>query len=281
MNGNKITAAMFFFAVFSLLWHATLSARPIPEGDIENYSGRGSDYLLKGEFDKAIAEFNQAITLIRSDPKPQAKYAPTFYNRGAAYAFKGNMQQALSDFEEAVKVDPNYILAYYRRADLYQKMGRLDEALADYNAIVKLNPDQTHAYNNRGLIYNLKGEYDLAINEFDKALKINPKFINAYYNRGLANLDKKDFFQAKVDLNRELELSPNSFNANHFYLAVSYFCDKQYDQSWDEVDALQAGGFTISPVFLEELKKIPRSKKKTAPADPIKKSGWGEQDDTW
>ena len=55
------------------------------------YVGRGTGYRGKGDLDRAIADFNQAITL---DPK----YAPTYYDRGNAYWGKGDIDRAIADF---------------------------------------------------------------------------------------------------------------------------------------------------------------------------------------
>jgi tetratricopeptide (TPR) repeat protein len=55
--------------------------------------------LFKGEYDRAIADYDKAILL---DPKPAWVYS----FRGAAYLQKGNY--ALADYDQSPKLDPNF-----------------------------------------------------------------------------------------------------------------------------------------------------------------------------
>ncbi|MDR1467911.1 MAG: tetratricopeptide repeat protein, partial [Spirochaetaceae bacterium] len=54
----------------------------------------------KGENDKAIADYNQAL---RINPN----YAEVYYNRGYAYAMKKDYARARADWEKALQLDPN------------------------------------------------------------------------------------------------------------------------------------------------------------------------------
>jgi tetratricopeptide (TPR) repeat protein len=61
---------------------------------------RGTDALIRKDFDQAIAEFTEAIRL---DPKLAIGYA----NRGWSYAKKGEYDKAIDDFTEAMRLLPN------------------------------------------------------------------------------------------------------------------------------------------------------------------------------
>ena len=58
------------------------------------YSSRGVAYGLRGDFDKAIADFSAAIRL---NPKD----AQAYQNRGVAYEKKGEKAKAEEDFAQA------------------------------------------------------------------------------------------------------------------------------------------------------------------------------------
>ena len=56
-------------------------------------------YGKKGDHDKAIADFTEAIRL---NPKD----AEAYYSRGGAYGEKGDYDKAIADFTEAIRLNP-------------------------------------------------------------------------------------------------------------------------------------------------------------------------------
>jgi tetratricopeptide (TPR) repeat protein len=61
---------------------------------------RGVAYKDKGEHDKAVADYTQALRL---DPN----YAAAYINRGIAYSYKEDYARARADWEKALQLDPN------------------------------------------------------------------------------------------------------------------------------------------------------------------------------
>src|SRR5262252_8981565 len=69
---------------------------------------RGVVYLTRHDFDRAIADFEQAVRL---DPK----MADAYGNRGMAYRNKGELDQAVRDFDEAIRLAPRDAAIYNNR----------------------------------------------------------------------------------------------------------------------------------------------------------------------
>jgi tetratricopeptide (TPR) repeat protein len=64
------------------------------------YNNRGNAYNQKGEYDRAIADLDQAIRL---DPKLTGAYA----NRGVAYEAKNDPDHAIADYDQALTLNPS------------------------------------------------------------------------------------------------------------------------------------------------------------------------------
>ena len=64
------------------------------------YNNRGSAYSDKGQHDRAIQDYDQAIKLNPSN-------ARAYYNRGIAYSAKGQHDRAIQDYDQAIKLDPS------------------------------------------------------------------------------------------------------------------------------------------------------------------------------
>ena len=63
------------------------------------FNNRGSAYSAKQDYDRAIADLNQAISL-------NPRLAVAFINRGNIYYAKRDYDRAIADYDSAIKIDP-------------------------------------------------------------------------------------------------------------------------------------------------------------------------------
>ena len=110
------------------------------------YINRGGAYDYKGEYDRAIADFDKAIEL---NPKDGGAYI----NRGAVNYHKGEYDRAIADYTQAIKLDPKDAAVYTNRGIAYRRQGDFDRAIADYDKAIELNPKYANAYNGRAWAY--------------------------------------------------------------------------------------------------------------------------------
>ena len=172
------------------------------------YNDRGFHYASKGDYDRAIADYNKAIRL---DPK----FVLTYNNRGNAYREKGDNDRGIADYNQAMRLDPKDVLAYYNRGNAYYDSGADDRAIADFTEAIQIDPKYEFAYVNLGDAYRAKGDYDSAIANYAEAVRLDPKDVLAYYNRGLANLYAGAVPKALADLEQASILDPK-----HAYAAL-------------------------------------------------------------
>jgi tetratricopeptide (TPR) repeat protein len=77
---------------------------------------RGIALRDKGDLDRALVDFNEAIQL-------NPKGADAFNNRGITHRDKGDLDRALSDFNEAIRLSPKHANAIYNRGNTYGQKG--------------------------------------------------------------------------------------------------------------------------------------------------------------
>jgi tetratricopeptide (TPR) repeat protein/predicted small secreted protein len=172
------------------------------------YTERGDAYADKGDSERAIADYTQAI---RIDPN----YAWAYNNRGLSYNDKGEYDRAIADYTQAIRLDPNYMETYYNRGLAYYNKREYDRAIANYTQAIRLDPNLALAYSNRGLSYNDKMEYDRAIADYTQAIRLDPNLALAYSNRGVAYHNKGNYARARTDYEKALQLDPNNTTARN------------------------------------------------------------------
>jgi len=73
------------------------------------YVDRGLAHAAKKEFEKAIADYDQAIRL-------SPRNAKAYYDRGLARVELKRFDQALADYDATIRLDPRFDEAYLSRA---------------------------------------------------------------------------------------------------------------------------------------------------------------------
>src|SRR3981189_1294491 len=113
-SGEKLATIYFWRAVgwnkkgnYSKVVADTTEA-PRLKPDQALYNMRGSAYYDKGEYDIAIADFNDAL---RIGPPS----GTIFHNRGNAWRSKGDYARAIADYDEAIRLTPNEAYSYQNR----------------------------------------------------------------------------------------------------------------------------------------------------------------------
>ena len=114
------------------------------------YYNRGVRYAKDGDYDRAIADYTDAIRL---DPK----YADAYGNRGNAYRDKHDLDRAIAEYNEALEIRPGAI-DYFNRGNAYYVKQDYERAIADYTQAIRLDPTFARAYNNRGFAKRAKGD---------------------------------------------------------------------------------------------------------------------------
>jgi tetratricopeptide (TPR) repeat protein len=84
--------------------------------DAVHYYNRGNAYHSKGEFDRAIADWSEALRL---DPL-------------------GDQDLAIADYSKAIELNPKSGEPYANRGNAYRIKGEDDRAITDYSKAIEL-----------------------------------------------------------------------------------------------------------------------------------------------
>ncbi len=160
-----VILAVIFLSYLSI--PASLNAAG-DEADLMEYSriSFGSKFVEKGEYDKAIALFNEVI---RMNPKNSQAWC----SRGIAWHKKGEYDKAIADYSESIRLNPNVLSSgvYTDRGITWAVKGEYDKAIADYNQALTQCPIDPDALCNRGKAWAKKGKHDKAIADYNEAIK--------------------------------------------------------------------------------------------------------------
>ena len=162
----------------------------------EVFNNRGVAYRLKGDHERAIQDYGQAIKL-------NAKFAAAYNNRGVAYDHKGDYDRAIQDYEQAIKLKPS-AEGHFNRGNAHLAKSQYDHAIDDYNQAIKLKADFAAAFDNRCWARAVVGILKQALADCNEALRLMPNNAATLDSRGFVFLKMTQFDAAVSDYDAAL-----------------------------------------------------------------------------
>jgi len=209
--------------------------------------GIGMSYFGKGEYDKAIIEFEKSIEL-------DENHTESYYYLGQCYLQKGIIEYNNKNIFKAYSL--------YRKANKFAK-----QVIPQYEKIIENNPKDLNSYLRLGYIYETRSIVPF-INEYNEALEYYLKALNlatssssarntgitVYLNTrvGYIYFEKKKYSQAIEYLENAVKMSSRNVEA-YYYLGLSY--DKIGEKEKAREFLLRVVEFAPQSEFAQEAEK--------------------------
>jgi tetratricopeptide (TPR) repeat protein len=162
----------------------------------------GNAYLSRGLIEKAIEEYQIAITI-------NPYFSSAHYNLGIAYQSRRLFEKAIEEYQITINLFPSHVKALTSISNLYMYLGLTDKAIVQYRSAIQIDQENPGLHINLGNAYLVNGLTDKAIEQYMIALKYAPKNYEAHNNIGLAyqakgNSDKaREYLEAAERLKQE------------------------------------------------------------------------------
>ena len=131
------------------------------------FNNRGMFYQSRGEHEKAIGDFTQAVGI-----NPQ--FVQAYLNRGFTLIQSGDAEAAVADFDFVLGLQPENASAFSLRGTARLRHGDAQSAIPDYTRAVELDPANAAARADLGFAYFFVGDYATAAAGFDQSLALKP-----------------------------------------------------------------------------------------------------------
>ena len=151
--------------------------------NIEAYLNLGLTYYRQGEYDQAIAQYQQVIQRDGEDYR-------AYYNQGLADFAMEDYPQAITDYSLALMSSRAFnpksqSLIYNDLALTYMMLGDFEPAIFNFDQAIALDDHNYNAYFNRGCAHHQQAKYQAAIEDFSQVVQLKSDFTQAYVNRAV------------------------------------------------------------------------------------------------
>ncbi len=236
---------------------------------------RGSFQSQKGEYEKAAADYDEAI-------KINPRNALAYVYRGVILDDGGESDDALKDYAEAIRINPREYLAYCCRGMAFFRQGDAGDALTDLARAIEINPTRADAYLCRAYLSVVQKNYPGAIADCGTGIEFHPDLVRIYTLRSMAYLRSGEFDQAEQDLRTAKNLAkrdeynwhnelawfrstcpdPKRRNAAEALAEAKHCCEMVHWKRWGPLDTLaaaeaEAGDFRKAVEYEEKALQMP------------------------
>ena len=241
------------------LWNDRLAGHP---DSYLAYTNRGMAYCERGEWQRAVADFDRAVEL-------NPKFRAAFVKRGYAWFALNRLDAAFADAQHALDIsygmmdrrDAFQIIteACSLKGNIYLHRGDAKAALASFDSALASEPDYAYALAGKGQLAMMSGEYPAAVDLYYRAASNAPLAPDMWNSLGAAQSATGAYPAAFDSFDKALLLNP-AYGAAHFNKAAACLNYDNLVCARAELSAAQKTGFKADANFVAMLGKFEKEK---------------------
>jgi len=182
------------------------------------YHHRGQVHLLTDEINKAIVDFNKAVTLNPDFPVAYAQKLFTDYRASVMIGDAAKAQSVLDEFEKAVERFPKCVETYALRAQVYNDQQMFSKADELYKQAFDVDPTNANLLVHRGLLAaQSTGDIDGATKLIQDALILDEKCEFAYEILGTIEVQRGNFVKGIELFDKAIPFAKTKLEMAHLY----------------------------------------------------------------
>ena len=180
----------------------------------------GLEFKGRGEYDKAIESFQDALGIAPDNIQAQVNIAQTYMDQGA-------YDKAVIEFEKALKIDDEDVVARAGLCEVQLALGNVafqkghtTEAMQSYERVLEINTEHTEARQRMADIHHQRAEEALtfghdeeALSAFADALKYTPEDSALVERARVVEAEKKNKVIASLIARSEKEVNAKNWEA--------------------------------------------------------------------
>lgn len=146
----------------------------------------------KGEFDQAIAIYNEVIAQSANDPtlgKDMA--AKSLAGIGNCYLKQGKLEEAQGFFQKSIESSPKDEILAYNVGEIFFSNQALDQAVRYFELAAQIKPSWSDPFLKLGYVYLNKADNAKAAENFEKFLALEPEGERAALAKNILGFIKK------------------------------------------------------------------------------------------
>ena len=140
--------------------------------DAVAYNALGVIYSQEGDLDKAMEQFDRAISL-------KQPYYKAIYNKFNLLLTNGQAEDAVALLEGVVRQYPEHSDGYINLGVLAGRRGEIDKAIGYFDQAIALNGNDFDAHFKKGQLMVVQKRYDEALACFNRVTEIEPRYTPA------------------------------------------------------------------------------------------------------